>query len=106
MLTPLSSGEGKGILRNSISTMAWFPLSDARPDGAERVVASLEAELAEKEHKQAFPPGLKEQYAIQLETLKDAKQPDCEICLFPAYMTEISEPCALRHSESSADINS
>ena len=53
-------------------------------DRAGELIASLEKSLAAKADK--LPPGLKEQYDVQLEMLKDSNVPDIEIVVFPVNM--------------------
>ncbi|KAI0695505.1 GMC oxidoreductase [Cerioporus squamosus] len=53
-------------------------------DRADELIASFEKKLAERADK--LPVGLKEQYEVQLEMLKDKNVPDIEIVVFPVNM--------------------
>jgi len=75
---------GKGMCRTGITSFAYFSLETASPSEAPSMIKSLEAEIDMR--KANAPPGLKEQWDLQLEILRNEKLPDLEIVVVPAYM--------------------
>ena len=79
-----TSGEStNNQLYFALSGCTFVPLQ-VFSDRAGELIASLEKSLAAKADK--LPPGLKEQYDVQLEMLKDSNVPDIEIVVFPVNM--------------------
>lgn len=62
------------------SGVGFIPLQQFSSN-AEKMIAALESRILDKE--KTLPLGLREQYAIQLEMLKDKHTPDIEIVVFP-----------------------
>ncbi|KAF7970350.1 hypothetical protein HWV62_24322 [Athelia sp. TMB] len=75
---------GKGLCRTGITSFAYFSLETASPTDAPAMIKSLEAEIDTR--KANAPPGLKEQWDLQLEILRNNKVPDLEIVVVPGYM--------------------
>lgn len=73
--------------------VAWLPLSDiTSPERAEQIIATEEARIAQDLASPNARPGLREQYDIQLEILKDPKAIDAEFVVTPLYLA--STMCA------------
>lgn len=80
------STEGKGLFLTEMGSIAWLPLSDIT--SAARVKELVDAEEAQVEQhlkSSKSQPGLREQYDIQLEMLKDPDSVDGEIIVVPFY---------------------
>lgn len=80
--------------RIGITSFAYIPISAATSaTEAQRLYQKAEAEV--EKHKQALgnkiPPGLAEQWDLQLKTLKDDSLPDLEFIAFPGFFTAESE---------------
>jgi choline dehydrogenase-like flavoprotein len=56
------------------------------------IINKTEAEIKERQEKGLLPPGLAEQFALQISTLRDDRLPDFEIVAFPGFFTAISKP--------------
>ncbi|RDX42762.1 GMC oxidoreductase [Lentinus brumalis] len=72
-----------GPLYFALSGCTFLPVQTFS-DRADEIIASFEKKLAERADK--LPVGLKEQYEVQLEMLKDKNVPDIEIVVFPVNM--------------------
>lgn len=73
--------------------VAWLPLSDiTSPARAEQIITAEEARIAQDLKSPNALPGLREQYDIQLEILKDPKAVDAEFIVTPLYLA--SPMCA------------
>jgi len=77
--------EGKGTPSFSISSFAYVPLSFACPDSAPTVIKDIERKVEELKRSGTLPPGLAEQYDIQLRILRDPTLPDCQLIAYPGY---------------------
>ncbi|KDQ52343.1 GMC oxidoreductase [Jaapia argillacea MUCL 33604] len=84
--------ELKGMYRLGITSFAYFPLSLANPSATPTLIASVERGITQAKRNPNLPPGLAEQWDIQLETLKDDTLPDLEIIAFPGFFTTVSRP--------------
>lgn len=63
------------------TAFAYYPLSFALPDSGSKVVQSAVDQVAELKKNGKLPPGLEEQYDLQLKALQDSAVPDCQfIC--------------------------
>ncbi|KAJ7454339.1 GMC oxidoreductase [Mycena galericulata] len=81
--------EGRGPQRMGITSFAYFPLSAATPDAT----ALVERAAADAKLREPLPPGLRDQFNLQLECLRDDSAPDLEIVAFPGFFTtSIPEP--------------
>lgn len=69
----------------NITSFAYMPLDFASPENASQVIQSVEEEVEELKRSGSLPPGLTEQYDIQLKNLRDPAIPDCELVVFPGY---------------------
>ena len=74
-----------------IGSYAYIPFSLANPEAAESFVARAEAFVAEAKKNGTLPPGLAEQYDIQLKHLKDDSLPDLEVFGFPGLPNYLGE---------------
>lgn len=60
---------------------SYYPLSLALPESAAQIIHDVEDKVAELKAAGKLPPGLQEQYELQLEALRDPTVPDCQfIC--------------------------
>lgn len=71
-----------GLLSTTVTGFSFLPLQAISPQ-ADAIIARLEERLASNEL--VSQPGLREQYKIQLERLKNPEMPDCEIITFPVF---------------------
>ncbi|TFY63799.1 hypothetical protein EVJ58_g3033 [Rhodofomes roseus] len=78
--------------RLGITAFGYAPLQLASPNGASSIVEKMTAYVEEKKQSGTLPPGLAEQWDIQLRVLKDSTLPDIEVIAFPAWLTHISQP--------------
>ncbi|KAF8877062.1 GMC oxidoreductase [Gymnopilus junonius] len=74
---------GKGLLRFGVTSAAYFPFSIINWKEFPVLIDNLEAELATQQKSGMLPPGLEEQFRIQISALRDNAIPDCEILCFP-----------------------
>ena len=65
--------------------MVFFPLSVANPSEESSLVAKAIRLIDERKDSRKLPPGLAEQYDIQIERLKDKSLPDFEFIDFPEF---------------------
>ncbi|KAI0358345.1 GMC oxidoreductase [Trametes cingulata] len=73
-------GDPNGPLSLALSGATFVPIQKFS-DRADEIIQAQERRIAAKAAK--LPPGLKEQYEIQLEMLKNPNVPDIEILIFP-----------------------
>jgi hypothetical protein len=71
------------MTRSGITSLSYFPLSVANPKEAPSLIDKLAKDIGMMEQNGELAPGQAEQFAIQLETLRDDTLPDCEIIGFP-----------------------
>lgn len=74
------SGDASGPFSLALSGATFLPIQQFS-DRAEELIKAQEARIAAKAA--TLPPGLKEQYEVQLEMLKKPNVPDIEILVFP-----------------------
>jgi len=84
--------EGKGMPTVHITSFAYLPLSFANPEAAPAVVQNIERKVEELKESGQLPPGVAEQYEIQLRKLRDPAVPDCEIIILPGSFGAVHEP--------------
>ncbi|KZP27962.1 GMC oxidoreductase [Athelia psychrophila] len=82
--------EGKGLYRTGITSFAYFSLQTAAPDAAKSAVDAVAAEVEKR--KPNAPSGLRKQWDLQLETLRNEGIPDMELAIVPMYMRASSPP--------------
>ncbi|KAH8099870.1 GMC oxidoreductase [Cristinia sonorae] len=75
-----------------ISSFAYFPFTTADPEAAKSFHQRVEDFIVEAKQSGTLPPGLAEQYDIQLRILKDDSVPDMEIVGFPGFLSFLSTP--------------
>lgn len=83
----MNSAERKGLHRAALSGFTWVPLASVTetPEKARDIISRLRERVEQKAQSGLLPPGLKEQYDLQLEELETRGFGDCEIVLFPKY---------------------
>jgi hypothetical protein len=62
-----------------LSGLCYFSLQFANPEAADEIISRLEGKIGELKKSGKLPPGLAEQYDIQLAILRDPNVPDIEI---------------------------
>ncbi|KAF9526843.1 GMC oxidoreductase [Crepidotus variabilis] len=83
-------GEGKGLLRTSLSSLCFLSIQQCNLPDTPSFIALAEKEATEVKAKGIL--GLSEQVDIWLEHLKDKNEPDFEIVAIARYMTPMSIP--------------
>ncbi|KAH9928307.1 GMC oxidoreductase [Fomitopsis serialis] len=106
----------ENLHRLGITAFGYVPLQLASPNGAPSIVEKMTAYVEEKKQSGTLPPGLAEQWDIQLRVLKDATLPDMETLAFPGWLTFISRPepgkcyltalCVIQHEFSRGRVHS
>lgn len=82
------------MFRTGITSFAYFSLAAAAPSAAPSIIASLEAEIEKR--KAGAPVGLKDQWDVQLQTLRDEGLPDLEIVIIPGYLSASCESTLIK----------
>lgn len=75
------------LWRCNITPFIYIPLSLSDPAKHKEIVDGVTKHIDEQKAKGTLPPGLAEQYDIQLRTLKDDTVPDMEALGFPGWIT-------------------
>ncbi|KAH9934323.1 GMC oxidoreductase [Fomitopsis serialis] len=78
--------------RYGISAFSYLPIQTINPAASQDIVAGAEQLIAEQIKSGKLPPGLAEQYKIQLRVLKDPTEPDLELIGVNGYMSHRSMP--------------
>ena len=79
-----------------ITSFTYLPLSLANPQEACSLIAKAEQSIERQRASGSLPPGLTEQYDVQVAALKDESIPDLEIAMFPsAFLGAVSACLAL-----------
>ncbi|KAI0925678.1 hypothetical protein AcV5_008351 [Taiwanofungus camphoratus] len=73
--------------RHGFAALCYLPLSVANPDEAPPIIEGIEAHVDHLKKSRRLPPGLAEQYDIQLRMLKDDSLPDTELLAYAGFMT-------------------
>ena len=70
---------------DGIRLMSYFyaPLSVINPEAAATVIEKVENEVEWLKKSGTLPPGLAEQYDIQMSRLRNPEIPDCQFILYP-----------------------
>lgn len=110
--------QGKGMFLSQMTYIAWLSFEKicSSPARFAELVAAEEARIAEELKKPDLPAGLAEQWALQLERLKQADQPDTEFITVPFHFpaltaspqpgkSYISLVCGLNHPFSRGSIH-
>lgn len=71
------------------AAVAFLPLSQVDPDAAKSYHTRVTEFITDAKKGGNLPPGLAEQYDIQLRALLDDKSPDMEIVGFPGFLTAL-----------------
>ncbi|KAJ7466573.1 GMC oxidoreductase [Mycena galericulata] len=75
---------GRGPQRMGITSFAYFPLSTATMDAP----ALIDRAASNTKACGPLPPGLQDQFNLQLECLHDDSAPDLEVIAFPAFFSK------------------
>ncbi|KDQ20130.1 hypothetical protein BOTBODRAFT_27544 [Botryobasidium botryosum FD-172 SS1] len=78
---------GEGLYSMSRGIIAFSPLKTLNPKAAEDMIASIEAKIQEQKD-----PALREQWALQLDAMKNDDVPDCELLGSPNYVPAAHPP--------------
>ena len=75
----------------SLSGFSWVPLASVTESSevAKGIISKLRKRIEDKAKAGLLPPGLKEQYDLQLEELEMRGYGDCEIIHFPSYFGSV-----------------
>ncbi|KAI0950969.1 hypothetical protein AcW1_008132 [Taiwanofungus camphoratus] len=90
--TRLQQADQNNLHRYGITGFGYLPLQLANPTEAPTIIEEVSAYIEQQKKSGKLPPGLAEQYDIQLRVLKDGTQPDLELIAFPGFMTLQSVP--------------
>ena len=75
----------ENLHRLGITAFAYSPLQLASPNAALHIIEKLSAYGEEKKQSGIMPPGLAEQWDIQLRVLQDSTLPDMEVIGYPGF---------------------
>ena len=75
----------ENLHRLGITAFAYPPLQLASPNSAPDIIQRMTAYVEEKKQRGTLPPGLAEQWDIQLRVLKDPTLPDMEVIGYPGF---------------------
>ena len=79
------------MFRMSVTSCAYIPFSSVNPEAHSKMVSELSAYIDEQKSHGNLPPGLAEQYEIQLRHLRDGTIADMEFLAFPGWITHQCE---------------
>ncbi|KAH9928320.1 GMC oxidoreductase [Fomitopsis serialis] len=82
----------ENLHRLGVNACIYTPIQTTSPNDASSIIERTEAFIEEKKRSGTLPPGLAEQWDIQLRILKDGSLPDIEAIIFPGWLTFISTP--------------
>lgn len=82
----------ESLYRLGITAFSYFPLQLGSPNATDAIVNEVTKYINDKKKSEKLPPGLAEQYDIQLRILKDKTLPEMELIAVPTYMTFKSAP--------------
>ena len=77
----------ENLYRLGVNGCVYTPLQAASPNGAAGIIERVAAFVEEKKRSGTLPPGLAEQWDIQLRTLKDETLPDIESVVLPVWFS-------------------
>lgn len=81
------------MARNGITSFSYFNFLTANPTEFSKLTDRVSREIDTLKGEGKLPPGHAEQFDIQLETLRDANLPDCEIIGFPGLISTHKRKC-------------
>ncbi|KAG6811082.1 hypothetical protein H0H92_009041 [Tricholoma furcatifolium] len=84
--------EGKGPLRNGLTSLAYFPSANSKIPGAEKLVQAIEQDIEDWKNSPGIAPGLREQLDVQLEALRSKESPEFEIVVIPMLFSATVKP--------------
>ncbi|KZT66296.1 GMC oxidoreductase [Daedalea quercina L-15889] len=88
----LQKAGADNLYRYGISAYSFLPIQTMNPNGAPEIIEGVSKLVEEQIKSGKLPPGLAEQYKIQLRTLKDAHVPDLEVIDVNCFMSHRSAP--------------
>jgi len=91
----LLHAQGKGLYRLGSGCFTFVPLTSitSTPEEAHALIARQRRKIDNKIKSGKLPPGLKEQYELQLAGFESGKGGDCELIVFPgSYRGRATEP--------------
>jgi hypothetical protein len=68
-----------------MTAWTYYSLPFASPQGAAGIIEKIEDKVANLSRSGTLPPGLAEQYNVQLESIRDPNIPDCQSVVFPGF---------------------
>jgi hypothetical protein len=77
-----NSANGAGY-RMGITSQTFIPLTVANPAESEEIISLAEQEVNALKMSGSLPPGLSEQYDIQIENFKNPSLPDHQVMVMP-----------------------
>ena len=75
------------MYRLGVNACVYAPLQVVSPNAASNIIERATAFVEEKRRSGTLPPGLAEQWNIQLRTLKDETLPDIECVALPGWFS-------------------
>lgn len=75
----------ENLHRLGVTAFAFAPLQVVSPVAASDIIGDMSAYVEEKKQSGILPPGLAEQWEIQLRVLKDPTLPDTEVIGYPGF---------------------
>ncbi|PCH42171.1 GMC oxidoreductase [Wolfiporia cocos MD-104 SS10] len=78
--------------RIGVSGFSYIPLQISSPNAVQNIIDGVTKHIEEQKKNGKLPPGLAEQYDIQLRMLQDRSLPDIELIAFPAHLTPLTAP--------------
>jgi hypothetical protein len=79
------------MYRTGVTSFAYIPLTTASPDEAPDLLEGIAKKVEGAKRDGRLPPGLAEQFDIQLDVLRNDTLPDVEITAVPLHMVAPSE---------------
>lgn len=83
----LSDRDEENLYRLGVNGCVYTPLQAVSPNGAADINKRAVAFVEEMKRSSTLPPGLAEQWDIQLRTLKDETLPDIESVVLPGFFS-------------------
>jgi hypothetical protein len=79
------------MYRTGVTSFAYIPLTTASPDEAPDLLEGIAKKVEGAKRDGRLPPGLAEQFDIQLDVLRNDTLPDIEVVAVPCYLVAPSE---------------
>lgn len=81
---PCNSAKNQGIHRTGITSVAYLPNTFIYTNDEAQTLVERQVNRVKRD-RDLYPPGLHEQYQLQLEALENDAIPDLEILAFPGF---------------------